>query len=501
VAIALIAIAALAAYVQWSRSRGRFAAPSGRAMLAVLPFENLTGDTNQEYFSDGLTEEMITQLGQLDPERFGVIARTSVMRFKHTQASLPQIGQELGVQYVLEGSVRRGGDKVRVSTQLIQLMDQTHLWARQYDRDLTNLLTLEGEISQEVANEIRITLGDSTKRASSDRRPAAAPSSYEAYDLYLRGRYFWNKRTPEGFQQAAGYFQQAIAKDPNYPAAYAGLADTFGLMSTWGQVPQNEFMPKARAAAQKALALDESLAEAHTSLALVAEYYDYDWQGAEREFRRAIQLNPQYATAHQWYAECLSWQGRFNEALAESERARQLDPLSLIIATDHGAILYFSRQYDRAIEQFRSVYAMDPSFGRAPGLMVYAFVQEGRFAEALDEIESYNPDDPTWRWAMRAYVLGQWGRNEQALQALEKLEQVAPSSRSQSDGTQRSVWTQMLVTAYLGMGRKEEALALLQKAYSEHSNLMTFLKVEPVFDPLRGDSRFQELMRRVHLTQ
>ena len=272
-------------------------------------------------------------------------------------------------------------------------------------------------------------------------------------------------------------------------------------MSTWGQVPQNEFMPKARASAQKALALDESLAEAHTSLALVAENYDYDWQAAEKEFRRAIQLNPQYATAHHWYAECLSWQGRFNEALAESERARQLDPLSLIIATDHGAILYFSRQYDRAIEQFRSVFAMDPSFGRASGLMVFAYVQEGRLAEAQDEIERFNPDDPAWNWAMRAYVSGRWGRSEEARQALEKLEQVPPSSRSQPDGTQRSVWTQMLVTAYVGMDRKNEAIGLLQNAYSERSNLMVLLKVEPVFDPLRGDPRFQELVRRIHLAQ
>lgn len=320
------------------------------------------------------------------------------------------------------------------------------------------------------------------------------PSSYQAYDLYLRGRYFWNKRTPEGFQQAAGYFRQAIVRDPNYAAAYAGLADTFGLMSTWGQVPQNEFMPKARATAQKALALDESLAEAHTSLALVAENYDYDWQAAEKEFRRAIELNPQYATAHQWYAECLSWQGRFNEALAESERARQLDPLSLIIAADHGAILYFSRQYDRAIEQFRSVYAMDPSFGRAAGLMVYAYVQEGRFAEALDEIERYNDPDPAWKWAMRAYVWGRWGRSEQARQALEKLEQDVRS------GT-RFGEMQARVTAYLGTDRRDEVISLLQKAYTDHSNLLTVLKVDPIYDPLRSDPRFQELLRQVGLAK
>ena len=286
-------------------------------MLAVLPFENLTGDPAQEYLSDGLTEEMIAQLGHLDPEHLGVIARTSVMHYKHTTEAAGQIGRELGVQYVLEGSLRREADRVRITAQLVQMKDQTHIWSRQYDRELKSLLALQGEIAQETADEIQLRLGQGHKLRAADRKLASL-TSYETYDLYLKGRYFWNKRTKDGFQQAADYFQQSIASDPNYARAYAGLADSYALMSSWSFVPQTEAIPKARAAALRAMQLDDSLAEAHTSLALIAENYDYDWQTAEKEYRRAIQLDPQYATAHQWYAECLSFQGRFPEALRKA---------------------------------------------------------------------------------------------------------------------------------------------------------------------------------------
>jgi TolB-like protein/DNA-binding winged helix-turn-helix (wHTH) protein len=348
-AIALLMVTAIGIYSGWFRRQASVPPPT-RVLLAVLPFENLTGDP-QEYFSDGLTEEMITELGRLDPEHLGVIGRTSVMLYKQNPKPLDQIGRDLGVQYILEGSVRRDSGNVRITAQLIQVRDQTHVWARQYDRELRNLLAVQAEIAQEVTDEITLTLGDRRAATANHSSVARAATSYEAYDLYLEGRYFWNKRTEAGFKQAAEYFQQAIAKDPNYAQAYAGLADTFGLMSTWYIAPQGEFMPKARAAALKALELDDSLAEAHTSLALIAENYDYDWQTAEKEFRRAIQLNPDYPTAHQWYAESLAWQGRFDEAVAEIERARRLDPMSLIIARDYSKILYYSRQYERAITQ------------------------------------------------------------------------------------------------------------------------------------------------------
>ncbi len=491
VGIAVCLLAALGAYVLWSNSKPRPQPLSRRLMLAVLPFENLTGDAGQDYFSDGLTEEMIAQLEHLDPERLGVIARTSVMHYKHGHEQLAQIGRELAVQYVLEGSVRRDSGKVRITAQLVQMKEQMPVWSRQYDRELSGLLALQGEIAQEIADEIQPILGSDHKLIAADRKSSASPSSYEAYDLYLKGRYFWNKRTKDGFQQAAEYFQQAIAKDPNYARAYAGLADTFGLMSTWLLVPQNEFMPKARDAALKALRIDASIAEAHASLALVAEHYDYDWQTAEKEFKQAIQLDPGYGTAHQWYAECLSFQGRFDEALAESERARQLDPLSVIIARDHGTILYFSRQYDRAIEQFRAVRQMDPDFPRSGGF-IEAYVQREQFADALAELDKPRTyGSAVWYWSYLAYVCGHSGQRAQAQRALARLELLA--RRSPSD------LTLPLLVAYVGTDRKDETIALLQKAYSEHSGVLVTIKVDPHYDPLRGDPRFQDLLRRVGL--
>lgn len=479
--------------------RGRFrhtpAEQPGKIMLAVLPFENFTGDSSQDYFSDGLTEEMISQIGNLDPAHLGVIARTSVMQYKRSQASVPRIGGELGVQYVIEGSVRRDSERVRITAQLIQVKDQSHLWAREYDRDLGHLLELQEEIAREVANEIEFSL--SGRRPIGVAREAATPQpgakSYEAYDLYLKGRYFWNKRTGEGFRQAAGYFQQAIDKDPNYGEAYAGLADTFGLMSTWYMGPQNELMPKARTAALRALELDESLAEAHASLALIKENYDYDWQGAEREFRRAIQLNPQYATAHQWYAESLSWQGRFQEAIAESEQARRLDPLSPIIGSDYASILYYSRQYESALKQIHSVLELDPNFEHAQGEMVPSYLQMGRYDEAIDAINQW-PDHERglWPWAWKAAVYGRAGRPEEARRALAKLEQV-PASQTGLPA--------ILLVAYSGTGQKERVLELLQKGYSEHSNVVMQIKVDPMYDPMRSDPRFQDLLRRIGLEQ
>ena len=500
IASAVIALILIVASSIWFWLRGHGAAErSDKIMLAVLPFENFTGDAGQDYFSDGLTEEMISQLGNLDPAHLGVIARTSVMRYKHSQESIPQIGQDLGVQYVIEGSVRRDSERVRIAAQLIQVRDQSHLWAQQYDRDLGHLLQLQGEIARAVANEIEFSLGRrrSIEVAREGTLPLPVPAnglgteSYEAYDLYLQGRYFWNKRTAEGFRHAADYFQQAIDKDPNYGRAYAGLADTFSLMSTWYVGPQNELMPKARTAALRALELDEALAEAHASLALIQENYDYDWAGAEKEFRRAIQLDPQYATAHQWYAESLSWQGRFEEAFAESERARQLDPLSAIIASDHAMILYYSRQYDSALKQYGSALELNPNFDPARDWMIPPYLQLGRYDAAFDGIKRWEArDENPWMLAWKSAVYGRSGHWEEARRALAKLERISGS---------RADRTVTLLIAYSGTGQKERVIELLQKAYSEHSNAVTQIKVDPIFDPFRGDPRFQDLLRRVGL--
>jgi TolB-like protein/DNA-binding winged helix-turn-helix (wHTH) protein len=491
VVVAALSLTVIAGYFLWSRAHLR-PQQSSRMIVAVLPFENLTGDAGQDYLSDGLTDEMIAQLGRLDPQRLGVISRTSAMHYKNKSMPVDKIGRELGVQYVLEGSVRRDPDTVRISAQLIQARDQAHLWSRQYDRELNSLLSVQGEIAQEIADEIGLTLASDNKGLVAGRKPSASPNSYEAYDLYLKGRFFWNKRTKDGFQQAASYFQESIAKDSKYARAYAGLADTFALMSTWALVRQNEFLPKARAAALKALQIDDTLAEAHASLALIAENYDYDWQTAEKEFRRAIQLDPQYATAHQWYAECLSLQGRFDEALAESERARQLDPLSLIIATDHAAILYFSRQYDRAIEQFRVVQAMDPDFTRTR-MVVFAYVEKEMFTEALAEAKKWHHSDGTPCWEAQAFVYGRAGKRRSARQELTQWEQWHRSRRSPT--------TFAPVMAYIAAGRNDDAIALLQRSYVEHSSPIMEIKVASYYDPLRADRRFQDLLRRVHFVQ
>ena len=491
--IMIVLIAAGGAYFRWFDSRARPLRSGGRTMLAVLPFENLTGDAAQEYFSDGMTEEMITQLGSLDPDRMGVIARTSVMYYKHSQEQLPQIARELGVQYVLEGSVRRDANRVRITAQLIQMSDQTHLWAQQYDREPKDLLVLQSEIAREISDEIQTALGDHkpNKPIAPIVAPTLSPQAYEAYNLYLKGQYFWNKRTVEGFQEAISYFQQATAKDPSYARAYAGLADSYTLIGTYSGAPPAEFASQARAAALRALQLDDSLPEAHAALALIVQNHDYDWQTAEKEFKRAIALNPNYATAHQWYAEHLTWRGRFDEALRESERARQLDPLSLIIAADNGATLYYSRQYDRAIAQFTAVRELDPNFSRAR-MILYAYVQKGMFAEALAETQKQLPGATPWKWSTLAYIYGRAGRRREAERVL----------RKQLDLNRRQPMDPMVIAfAYIGMGNNDQAIAWLEKAYAQHSNGLTVLKVDPAFDPLRGDSRFLDLLRRVGLAQ
>ncbi|MGB9007795.1 MAG: winged helix-turn-helix domain-containing protein [Candidatus Acidiferrales bacterium] len=497
VAAALVSVLAIAGFLaiwKWPRARpiAQAAAHNGRTMLAVLPCDNLTGDETQAYFSDGLTEEMIAQLGKLDAKEFGVIARTSVMHYKHTSEKMDQIGSELGVQYVLEGSVRRDADKVRISAELVEVSGQRQLWAQEYDRELTNLLVVQAEIAQEISDSIELTLG-SAQRGDAISKVALTPAAYRAYDLYLKGLYFWNKRTASDLKQASLYFQQAIAEDPSYAPAYAGLANSYSLMASYSVSPAPIYMPKARAAAVKALELDDKLPEAHCALALVLENYDFDWNTAEKEFRRAIELNPNYATAHQWYAELLMWRGRFDEALRESEAARKLDPLSLIIATDQGALFYFSRQYDRAIEQFQGVLEMDPNFPRAH-MVINAYVAEGRYAEAVANLDAWQrrTDLGPGRAASLAYIYGRAGQKQKAQEEFKKLE---------SEIRNQPVDAAAMAFANLGVGNKDAALDWLEKAYTQRANGLTSLKVEPGYDPLRGDPRFQELLQRVGLAQ
>ncbi|HKW62637.1 MAG TPA: winged helix-turn-helix domain-containing protein [Candidatus Acidoferrum sp.] len=323
-------------------------------------------------------------------------------------------------------------------------------------------------------------------------QPGSSQKSAEAHDLYLKGMYFWNKRTVAGFQQAIECFQQATSLDPNYALAYAGLADSYTLLTAYSSSSATLYTSQARAAASRAIQLDEGLAEGHTALALIVQNQDWDWQKSEKEYQRAIELNHDYATAHQWYGEHLMWLGRFEEALRESDRARQLDPLSLIIAADACAIQYYSRQYDRAIQQCRSVLQKDPNFERAGDIVAAAYVEKGMFAQAVSHtqiLRRFYGEGP-WYWSRLAYIYGRAGRLELSRLELEKVEKL---SHHQQVDPVTMLW------AHLGVGDKEEALADLEKAYSEHFGNLTTLKVEPAFDPLRGDPRFQDLLRRVGL--
>jgi len=496
--LVLVLVTGIVFGVKWARAREAVkrevretaAAKNRRVMLAVLPFQNLTGNVGQEYFSDGLTEEMIAQLGLMDPDHVGVIARTSVMHYKSTQQNAEQIGQELGVQYVLEGSVRRDAERVRITVQLIRAGDQTRLWTKQFDRELQNLLAVQSEIALETADEIQQTLG-AKKPGTPLVATAMSREDYDAYDKYLKGLYFLNKRTPAGFGQAVECFQQAIKKNPRYAPAYAGLANTYTLMGGYSLSPASQYMPLARAAALRALELNDRLPEAHTSLALVVQNYDLDWQTAEKEFKRAIELNPNYSTAHHWYAEHLGYRGRFEEAFRESDEAVRLDPLSLIIAADRGMLLYYARDYDRAVEQFRAILEMDPDFPR--GHMIQLVYAEKRmYPEALADIEISKRlfGEGPWYWSAKARVFGQSGNEAEARQALEELEKM---------NKQHPVDPGALAWAHLGMGHQEEGLRWLEKAHEQHSNAMTILKVEPIYDPVRKEPKFQELLRRVGL--
>jgi TolB-like protein/DNA-binding winged helix-turn-helix (wHTH) protein/Tfp pilus assembly protein PilF len=486
-----VAIVAAIAYSLWQRTRGRLAPSAGPILVAVLPFENLTGDAAQDYLSDGLTEETIAQLGRISPARLGVIARTSVMHYKHTQDRVAKIGEELGVQYVLEGSLRRQEDRVRVSAQLIRVRGETHAWAKQYDRQLSDLLALQAEIAHEISDEIQLAFGD-RRIQSPIKRPALSPQQSAAYDLYLEGLYFWNKRTADDFWRAIGYFEQAIAKDPSHAPSYAGLADCYALMGGYTSESRPDYMIKARAAALRALEIDPDLPEAHTALAVIVQDYDLDWQTSENEYRRAIQLNPSYAMAHHWYAEHLGFLGRFDEAFRESEHARQLDPLSLIIAADNGYLLLYSRQHDRALEKCRSVLDMDPHFGRAGSCLLGVFEARGTLEGALNWLEAARgiASHQAWYWSELAYVYARSGARSAAEGALQTA--LRMNRPGQTDPA-------ALVVAYIGLDRKDQAFWWLEKAYAQHSNAMTALKVDPIYDPLRDDARFQQLLHRVGL--
>jgi TolB-like protein/DNA-binding winged helix-turn-helix (wHTH) protein/Tfp pilus assembly protein PilF len=463
---------------------------SGKIMLAVLPFENLGGDPGQEFFSDGMTEEMITNLGGLHPERLGVIARTSAMRFKHASISLQQVGQDLGVQYVLEGSVQRSGDRVRITAQLIQVSDQTHIWAQTYDRNLRDVFAIQTEVARAIADEISLKLPPEQRRP---RGPSAVDP--EAFAFYLNGRYF-SHRGSDGIPRAVENFQRAIAKDPDYALAYSGLADAYTVQVLWGWESPQRVLERAKAAAQKALALNSSLAEAHASLANV-KLYSWDFRGAEQEFRQALELNPSYANAHHWLSHCLVALGRMDESLAETNRALIFDPLDLSIQTHLGWHHYFAREYDQAIAPIHKALEGDASPRSRVGphaILGAVYEQKGMYDEAIANFRDavgQSGGIPVYI-AQLAHAQAASGNRAEALRLLEELKRLPRD---------KYVPPEEIAAVYAALREKETAFEWLEQAYQIRSASLINLKVDPRFDPLRSDQRFSDLVRRLGLPE
>jgi TolB-like protein/Flp pilus assembly protein TadD len=478
----------LAAFAYWAwRGSNTHIAPSGKVTLAVLPFENLSGNSDQEFFSDGLTEEMIAQLGKLNPDRLTVIARGSVVKYKGSTLGVNQIGRELHADYLVQGSVRRAPDRVRITVHLIQVADQTERWADSYDRDLKDILALQDAVARTIAGQINITLAPAQASQLSSRR-TVDPDAYEAY---LKGRYYWNKRTAEGMQKAAVYFQQAIDKDPSYAAAYSGLADSNSGLAWHGFTSPAETLPRALAAALKAVEIDPQSAEAHASVALVL-IHQWDWPRAEAEFKRALQLDPRYANAHHWYGDYLSVMGRHEEALAEAKKASNLDPLNLMIGTWLGLRYYLAHKYESAIEQGRSTVELDPNFAASHLVLGEAYVQMGLHEEGLAELHSaasLSGNNPLYL-AQVAVAYASQGSKTEALQIAAQL---------QAASTDRYVSPYGLAQIYAALKDEEQTFKWLQTAYDGRAVWMSYLAVDPLFDGYRTEQRFQDLLRRARL--
>jgi TolB-like protein/DNA-binding winged helix-turn-helix (wHTH) protein/Flp pilus assembly protein TadD len=475
----------LAVALSWFPYTSRNSAPTIRS-LAVLPLKNLSGDASQDYFTDGMTEELITQLAQISALR--VISSTSVMLYKGVDKPVAEIARELSVQAVVEGSVLRSGDRVRITAQLIRVPADEQMWAHSYEGDLRDTLALQSEVAQAIAEQIRATLSERQQAAL--RNPKTV--SPVAYEDYLKGRYFWNKRTGDGLKKAIDYFTRAIEVDPTYAEAYSGLADAYALAGDWAYgvlAPQDAFR-QARAAATRALVLDDTLGEAHTSLAFALDLYAWDWAAAEKEYKRAIELNPGYATAHQWYAWHLLVMGRNSEGIFELKRAESLDPLSLIISANLAGALCVAHLYDESVKQSEKTLGMDPNFAVAHYALGQALEQKHMHAEAIAEFQKAIALEGHGGAldSNLAYTYARSGRKAEAEKLVKDLE-AQPDKNPSNDAN--------IALVYVGLGDHDQAMVWLNKAYEARFNPSILL--HPGFDPLRSDARFMDLRRRVGL--
>jgi len=481
----LIAAISLGTYLGWRHFWPPGQLRHGRAMLVVLPFENLTGDPNQDYFSDGLTEEMITQLGRLDPQQLGVIARTSAMSYKHSTKAVDQIGRELGVNYILEGSARGEGGRLRITAQLIQVRDQSHLWAAEYDREIQSVLQLQSEVANAIGNEVRLKLAPDQRVQPGTPRPV----NPEAYEAYLKGRYFMEKWTEEGTRVGREYFEQATQKDPNYALAYAGLADSY----VWGKagLPPQEAHRRAKTAAMKALELDDTLGEPHATLAQIKFVNDWDWAGAEAQFKRAIELNSNDANALHMYSHYLLSMGRMQESLEVSRRALEHDPVSPTMQLHLGFHYLTARQYDLAIPQYLKVLEADPGLVDAHNQLAVAYRQKGMLDQSVAE------------YLQVETLLGM------------TPEQVSELKSAYAKAGMRAFWLTVLeftessgedkispyqIASYCAiLNKKDESFDWLEKAYRAHDAGLVAIKTDSDFDSLHSDGRFANLLRRMRL--
>ncbi len=477
----------LAASFSWLLYSRNQASPKIRS-IAVLPLESLSSDPSQDYFADGMTDELISTLGQISALR--VISRTSIMTYKRVRKLLPEIARELNVEAVVEGTVLRFGDRVRITAQLIQVPVERHIWAQSFEGDLRDTLAVQSSVARSITEQIRVTVTEQEQAALQNSKPVN-PVAYEAY---LKGRYFINKRTGDGLKTAIEYFSNAIERDPTYAAAYSGLADAYALSGDWkyGVLSPRDAFSKAKTAASKALALDDKLAEAHASLAFALDLYGWDWETAETEYQRAIKLDPGYATAHQWYSWHLMMMGRHSEGILELTKAENLDPLSLIISADMADALCVARRYDEAVQKSRKILEMDPNFAVGHYELGQALVQKNFHDEAIVEfqraIELSGHSGAFDSYLGYAYAMS--GRKEEAIKIVDDLE----ARHDQNPSADADI-----ALIYVGLGDRDQAMIALNKAYEARFKASILLR--PAFDPLRSNARFQDLMRRIGLPE
>jgi serine/threonine protein kinase/Flp pilus assembly protein TadD len=464
---------------------GSHAPSANRKSIAVLPFKNLSDSREDEYFSDGITDDIIAQLSKITDMK--VISRTSTMHYKESNKHVREIGNELGVATVLEGSVRHVGNQIRIVAQLIDAENEGHLWADTYDKELTQIFSIQSDVAQQIAAALRAKLSPSEK----GRIERKQTENTEAYRLYLRGRFHWNKRQLEDIQQAIVCFRQAIEKDPDFALAYAGLASAYVIVPSYS-VPRGEWYANAQKTAVKALSIDSTLAEAHTVLGEIAQDQYYDWAGAEKYFRRAIELDPGYPTAHQWYSCTLQCQGRFAEALSEAKAALELDPLSLVISMNLGDVYYVMRRYEKAMEQYKSVLALDPNFPWAHSGLGSVHEMQGRFDESIEEYEKAKSlaGNIPYTLAPLGWIYAKAGRKTDALSVLDDLMRLAQQGANVSYG---------IGFLYYELGEKDKAFEWIEKSYQNREIWMMTLATDPLWDDLRSDPRCIALLKKMGL--